>query len=397
MSHRDRQPPKPDTPRGVEPRLRRGPAGHWMWRFRVRWSHPADGRRLVDEFDTIEAALDFKARLRLAGRRGGLEDLTRGDIDLTNFVKNEWWPKDAGRNLERNTLYTYKPVWNRHLRPRVGHLQLRQITPPVVQRLREEMEADGVGAPTIRRAMAILQAICRYAVAKGEMTTNPVKEVRKPPIRRQLAIVAISPVQVERLRDELATPASRALVSLIAYEGFRPEEALALMDSHVRRATLLIEQKNVDGRLISGQKRRRASGRDSRSPELWSPVRADLAAYRLATQADRPTNCALLFPRRDGQPWRDHDYRNWRRRVFKPAVERTDLPITRPYDLRHACASLMIHAGKPLNEVADHMGHTVATLSNNYAHLIADLKGQPIVSVPDAILAARAKRQQQAR
>jgi hypothetical protein len=38
-------PPQPDTRRGIEPRLRRGPDGQWIWRFRVRWKEPGSGRR----------------------------------------------------------------------------------------------------------------------------------------------------------------------------------------------------------------------------------------------------------------------------------------------------------------------------------------------------------------
>ena len=105
----------------------------------------------------------------------------------------------------------------------------------------------------------------------------------------------------------------------------------------------------------------------------------------------------LLIPRADGEPWREHDYRNWRRRVFKPAIAAAGLPITRPYDLRHACASLMIHAGIPLTEIAAHMGHSIAVLSRDYAHLIADMRGQPPTSVPDAIMSARSGRRRKAR
>ena len=340
MADRGSKPPRrPDTPRGVEPRLRRAADG-WTWRFRVRWTDPASGRRPVEEFDTIEEALDFIAYLRLAKRRGVLEDLTRGETTLAEFFENEYWPKDAQRNLQRNTRKTYLPVWYAHLKPRLGHLQLRQLNPPTIQLLREHMEEDGVGAPTIRRSMAILQAVCRYAMAKGQMTTNPVKEVRKPPVKRSLAIVAISPTQIESLRRLLLDGyvelrvgkdgkarrvehrpdiRSATLVSLIAYEGLRPEEALALEDRHVGKGTLLIEQKDVDGEIVTGQK----TGRPPRSPDLWPPVRTDLAEYQLATR--RPTTRdgrQLLIPRADGDPWREHDYRNWRRRVFQAGDRR---------------------------------------------------------------------------
>lgn len=402
------KPPRPRTPRGVEPVLRRAKSGEWTWHYRVRWKDPVTGKRKVEEFRTVGEAVDFWSHLRLSRRRGVLEDLTRGETTLREFVEESWWPKYAAKQLEHNTLKTYAPVWNRHLAPRLGHLQLRQIIPPVVQTFREEMEADGVGSPTTRRAMAILQGICKYAVTAGEIKINPVREVGKPPVTRQLAIVAISPDQVEILRalflngfvfkNEKGHEVHRGpdvlsatLVSLMAYEGLRPEEALALEDRHIRRATLLLEQKNVDGRVVIGQKTGRRRSHTNRSPDLFDPVRRDLIEHTLALR--RSPRTTLLFPRPDGQPWREHDYRNWRNRVFKPAVKAAGLPISRPYHLRHACASLLIQAGWPLTRVADHLGHSVGTLSTFYAHLIADLRDATPLPPTEQILLARGELQ----
>jgi integrase len=60
-----------------------------------------------------------------------------------------------------------------------------------------------------------------------------------------------------------------------------------------------------------------------------------------------------------------------------------------PYELRHTCASLMIAAGRPIAEVADHLGHGVDVCGRTYAHVIEDMKGEPIVAVGEAIRAAR--------
>ena len=49
--------------------------------------------------------------------------------------------------------------------------------------------------------MAILQAVCRYALGKGEIAANPVKHVRKPTVKRSRAVVAVAPCQVEHLRS----------------------------------------------------------------------------------------------------------------------------------------------------------------------------------------------------
>jgi integrase len=42
----------------------------------------------------------------------------------------------------------------------------------------------------------------------------------------------------------------------------------------------------------------------------------------------------------------------------------------RPYDLRHACASLMLNAGVPATEAARRLGHSVAMLLKRYANCI---------------------------
>ena len=73
------------------------------------------------------------------------------------------------------------------------------------------------------------------------------------------------------------------------------------------------------------------------------------------------------------------------------------LEITRPYDLRHAFASLLIREGHlSLAEIADQMGNSVATLSEVYSHVIADMRGQERVPAETAIIAARAQCQKDA-
>ena len=168
---------------GIENRAHRRHDGEVWWTFRVRWTDPRTGRRLSEQFDDQKDAADFLAHLRLAERRGVLAELDMGRRPLAEFTA-EWWERYAGRHLERSTLRTYAVVWNRHLLPRVGHLELRQLTPGAVARLRADLESDGVGPATIRKALGLLQAICRQAVEWEELRANPVKQIRKPPAPR---------------------------------------------------------------------------------------------------------------------------------------------------------------------------------------------------------------------
>src|SRR4051812_9040859 len=382
LNRRPAHPPAGNgTRRVIEQRKRRRHNGTTYTAYRVRWKDDAGVQR-CRTFYTERDALDFEAKVRLARRGDDLASLDAGRQTLSEFAA-EWWALDAGPNLERATLRSYASHWNCHVLPRLGHLQLRRITPDVVVRFRADLEADDVGDEAVRRTLAMLQAMLARAVEWQRIPSNPVKAIRKPRVKRKRAVQAVPPLLVEHLRKHYRR-AGRAdhatLVSVLAYAGVRPEEALALQWRHVRDRTLLVEQKNVDGEILTGQK----TGRPPRTIELMVALRHDLLEFRLTS--GRPGPDDLLFPTTDGRPWREHDYRNWRRRHYRPGAEACGLG-PRPYDLRHSFASLRIQEGRlTIVELAEQLGHSPTMTLNTYAHVIAEFRGGGRVD-PDALIA----------
>jgi hypothetical protein len=61
----------------------------------------------------------------------------------------------------------------------------------------------------------------------------------------------------------------------------------------------------------------------------------------------------------------------------------------RPYRLRGSFVSLLLWSGLDLVDVAEQAGHSVSTLSRNYAGVMRELKGQPRIPAADAIRQAR--------
>ena len=118
--------------------------------------------------------------------------------------------------------------------------------------------------------------------------------------------------------------------------------------------------------------RRRASGR-----------------WRLAS--GRPADHALVFPRPDGDQWTDDDLRNWRNRRFVPAARAAGIEgAVRPYDLRHAAASLWLHEGRSVVEVAAWLGHAPTMTLDTYGHVMAEVaEAGERLSAEAAIRAAR--------
>src|SRR5439155_2729184 len=118
------------------------------------------------------------------------------------------------------------------------------------------------------------------------------------------------------------------------------------------------------------------------------PLRQAVSEARLRQR--RPAPDAFVFPTASGQPWREHDWRNWRRRIYVPAADACGIASTRPYDLRHSFASLLIHEGRlSIVEIAAQLGHSPTMTLGTYAHVIAELKGTRRISADRQIRQAR--------
>src|SRR5215208_4389884 len=281
----------------IEKRERRRRDGTTYAVWRVRW-YDETGAERSKTFDRVGDGRAFEAKLRLLKRTGALGDIDAGQETLAEFVE-EWWQVYAGPNLERSTLRAYAHFWNSHALPRLGQLQLRELTPQVIARFRAELEADGVGNEAIRKTMTMLQGVLQRAVEWGRVPTNAVKLTRKPPKPHRPAVQAIPPSLIEVVRARLRTKArlrDATLLVVLGYAGLRPQEALALEWRHVRERTLLVERAVSDGQLKALKNRRQP-----RTVELLAPLREDLEAWRAAA-GSAPTS--PLFPAASGGFWR---------------------------------------------------------------------------------------------
>jgi integrase len=151
----------------------------------------------------------------------------------------------------------------------------------------------------------------------------------------------------------------------------------------VGEPTILVERAVSHGEVKS------TKTRATRSVRLVRPLKSELAKLRM--QNGRPDDEQLIFPAHDGQPWQEDDWRNWRRRIFEPAVERAGLGRVRPYDLRHSFVSLLIAEGRSIVDVAGQAGHSPTMALDTYGHVFDELDGAQRISAEQAIRKARAK------
>ncbi|MDQ3880900.1 MAG: hypothetical protein M3295_07505 [Chloroflexota bacterium] len=111
---------------------------------------------------------------------------------------------------------------------------------------------------------------------------------------------------------------------------------------------------------------------------LLEPLHEDLAEWR---RSSAPSPTAPVFPAAPGGFWRASDSRNWRKRCYKPVAESVGIEGARPYDLRHAFASLLIHEGrKSVVEIAAQLGHNPTVSLDTYMHVMDEQDGGERIS-----------------
>jgi len=173
-------------------------------------------------------------------------------------------------------------------------------------------------------------------------------------------------------------------VSVLAYAGLRPGEALALTWERIGERTIAVQDASSMGR-VKGTK----SGVD-RTVKLLAPMAQDLAEWRLAS--GRPEPRAFVFPGtgQDGT-MSEGQWNRWTQGAFREAKIAAGVADARAYDLRHSFVSLLIHEGQSILEVARQAGHSPQTCLKDYGHLFDEFDPAERVSPEQVIRQARAE------
>jgi integrase len=365
--------------------------GRTRYRVRYRLTGRASEAPKSKTFDTRAQAQAFEDAVR-ASKRGLTPTPVAGRSNQTLAAfGREYVEKYARVELAPSTLNVQRYLWNKHVLPELGTYPLRVLveSPELVQDFKTSLLADGVGPASLAKTLSILSAVLNKAVEWNRIASNPAALVKKPSGKRTRVVIPLSPDQVEALRAVMPSEADRRLVSVLAYAGVRPGEALALTGADIGKQSI-----SVTKAVALGHEKTTKTGR-TRVVPLVKPLADDLKGH----------GPGLLFPRADGQHWRDHDLRNWRRRIWQPAAaeigigkltstghgrsKRSSYEGAVPYDLRHSFASLMLAEGRNPLEVAEMMGHSPKLLLDTYAHVIEELRGEPSVPAEQRILQAR--------
>lgn len=328
-------------------------------------------KQKAKSFPTLKEAVEFKEACERRLKEGK-QVMRRKDVPTLEEFAAQWL---AGRSdLEESTQLLYARLLTTHVLPTLGHLPLVDLRPRRLAEWQEARLRESAGPAVIGKTQALLGQILQKAVLPYEyLDQNPVTALDRPGYEKRTQRW-LTAQEVEALRtwylerDDLG---SATLISVLAYIGIRPQDALARVwgDLGVK---LLVDTKISLGELRSGSKTSREHKRKVYVPD---PVREDLEEWRLVSRGAR-----LIWPRSDGKPWTKTDWDNWRARhpkhgnrprCFKAAAEAVGLGSTlTPYHLRHTAATLYAAAGWNHVQVAKQLGHSPEVSARIYQHLL---------------------------
>ena len=307
-------------------------------RWKVRYRTP-DGASRSRTFRKAKDADAFRVSVEGAKQAGGYVDRAAGAVQLSEFG-GQWIETRRGRDgalLRPRTKALYSHIFDRHIKPQLGAMKLRDISPSVVRK----WHASLPGSTTPAKAYRLLRAMMNTAVDDELIVRNPCR-VKNGGVERSPERPLPTGDEVWKLADAIE-PRFRALILVAAFVGLRRGELAALRrsDIDIEHRVIHVERQTVEvgGTIIEGPPKSAAGVRTVAMP----PVLVSELVDHLDTFVDANPH-ALVFTGARGAQLRGASFNN-------QAFDKARKKIGRP---RHSFArppTLCQHAGSVCRSV----------------------------------------------
>ena len=296
----------------------------------------------------------------------------------------EFYLSEGTRHKKPSTLKSDVGRLRNHVLPLLGRRRIDQITRADVERMLIDVSAGKTASSTPRarprgsvakgghgtagQALAVLGAVMSFAMGRGLIDANPVRGIKKPPIRKMERF--LSEAEIARLGEALEAEAAKsgdpypaAAIRLLLFTGCRRSEILGLRWDWIdfERAMIFLPDSKT------GKK----------------PVYLNAPALDVLAGLPRiGNNPFVIAGRREGGAYVGID------KVWRRIRAASGLPGLRIHDLRHSFASLGAAGGNSLLVLGKLLGHRHAATTERYSHLGADPMRQAAEMIGRKIAAA---------
>jgi integrase len=310
---------------------------------------------------------------------------------LADFLRTEWLP--AIRSTIRPTTFaSYETHVLRHIIPRIGSLQLQQLSGVQINllyaRLLSEPDIHGrlLSPATVRRVHATLHRALKDAVRWSKLLRNPVDSADPP--RAQGFDREMKVWTAAQLRTFLAAERESELYPLwltLGTTGMRRGEALGLSweDIDLEAGRLSIKKTLI----MNGYKTMLSTPKTKKGRRLIVLDPATVSALRKLRTEQMKVHLRQGLSWRESQPVfvteAGHPYHPERvSKLFAQAAKQAGLPRIRLHDLRHTYATLALGAGVHPKVISERLGHaSIAITLDCYSHCLPTISEEAAARV----------------
>lgn len=326
---------------------------------RGMWVARVDGptSQLVERTVEFETAKKWRSKTLGEVENGTFKEDAVKKRTLNEQVKV--WRSRKVRATPR-TLKRYDTSLNNQILPYLGEMRIAAISTSDVSNWVAKLVAEGHGASSVAKAVALLKQIMKAALNDELIRRNPVVEIEVPAVvpKDQKALTL---EELKKLTD--SCPDHRALLLVLGLMGLRISEATALQvkDVNLLKAKLTVQRSHTHGadykRIVSTTKTKK-----KRELDIPKPV---MDALKIMIDGRKAKDFVFQGPKGMGAI----SYTWFRNTVFMPAVEVLGIEDVGIHNLRHTAASLLISQGAQITTVSKILGHaSIVQTLKTYGH-----------------------------
>lgn len=298
------------------------------------------------------------------------------------------WVNGAARaKAGPRTIEGYQSIIDRHLIPALGHLQLKDLQPAMIERYYGEA-CNRLSTRTVHHHHRVLSKCLKHAVRLGYLGRNPCELVEGPsPSGKKMRYM--NKAEVGHLLDLALESPYYPVIYAAINTGMRQAELLGLRwrDVDLERCSISVSQVLYKRRGVctfKEPKTKRSRRTVSMTPKLASYLRtyrAQCQAYRIAVEKPL-TEDDLVFTTITGEPIDPSGLSH----EFHKMAERAGMAGVRFHDLRHSFASIMLKQGAKPKVISEALGHaSVGFTMDVYADIIDGMQEEAMALLNDAL------------
>lgn len=374
--------------------ISRRKSGGWTAQYAV---YTPEGRKRRTLYGKTRKNVATKLSRALADREGGLV-FDGGNLTVGEYL-DRWLAECVKGPVRESTFERYEYAIRPHIKPALGRVKLKSLTPTHVRGFyREKLDGSegspGLASATVHKIHVVLHKALDQAVADGLIPRNVTRAVKVPSASlERKEITPLTAEEANRLIEVAIDESDRlqTLYVLAIHTGLRQGELLALRweDLDLEEGALRVRRTltYAGGKHSLAEPKTRKSRRTVRLTtlaidSLKSHLERQIAEMERLGSLYKPSG--LVFANETGGIISPSNLRN---RSFARLLKHAGLPAgTRFHDLRHTCATLLLSKNVNPKIVSEMLGHAnIAITLDTYSHVLPNMQEKAARALEEAL------------